>query len=408
MSAERERLRAAGEEGIGWRRWGPYLSERQWGTVREDYSENGDAWDYFSHDQARSRAYRWGEDGLAGISDDHQRLCFALAFWNGKDPILKERLFGLTNSEGNHGEDVKEYYFYLDSTPTHSYMKYLYKYPQAAYPYADLVETNRWRSRDEMEYERKQAMGKAITKSSAELVYPKLVDQAGGQPRLNDNPPLIFHLDEQKNPGWDQAIRQPVREGYRNSLPDDRRLLMDRYRPVDVAVKVVGVGSVGTLCGVILVVATDDDPLFLQVKEARTSVLEPYAGKSNYEDRGQRVVVGQRIMQAASDIFLGWVTDPQGRHFYIRQLRDAKISPEVELFGASNLVEYAKVCGWALAAAHARSGQAGVLTGYMGKSDALDEAIADFAEAYADQNEQDHAALVKAVRTGRLKAIKEK
>ena len=139
--------------GVDWKKWGPYLSERQWGTVREDYSENGDAWNFFTHDHARSRAYRWGEDGLAGISDDKQRLCFALALWNGKDPILKERLFGLTNSEGNHGEDVKEYYFYLDSTPTHSYMKYLYKYPQAAFPYADLVETNRRRTRDELEYE---------------------------------------------------------------------------------------------------------------------------------------------------------------------------------------------------------------------------------------------------------------
>ena len=151
--AEYTRLEEAREGKIGWKKWGPYLSERQWGTVREDYSENGDAWNFFTHDHARSRAYRWGEDGLAGISDDKQRLCFALALWNGKDPILKERLFGLTNSEGNHGEDVKEYYFYLDSTPTHSYMKYLYKYPHAAYPYADLVDTNRGRSRDEMEYE---------------------------------------------------------------------------------------------------------------------------------------------------------------------------------------------------------------------------------------------------------------
>ena len=125
--AEYTRLEEAREGKIGWKKWGPYLSERQWGTVREDYSENGDAWNFFTHDHARSRAYRWGEDGLAGISDDKQRLCFALALWNGKDPILKERLFGLTNSEGNHGEDVKEYYFYLDSTPTHSYMKYLYK-----------------------------------------------------------------------------------------------------------------------------------------------------------------------------------------------------------------------------------------------------------------------------------------
>jgi hypothetical protein len=132
---------------------GPYLSERQWGTVREDYSQDGNAWDYFSHDQSRSRAYRWGEDGLGGISDDKQRLCFALALWNERDPILKERLFGLTNSEANHGEDVKEYYFYVDSTPTHSYMKYLYKYPQREFPYCDLIETNHRRSREEFEYE---------------------------------------------------------------------------------------------------------------------------------------------------------------------------------------------------------------------------------------------------------------
>lgn len=153
MTTEQNRLDEAREQKTCWKKWGPYLSERQWGTVREDYSENGDAWNFFTHDQARSRAYRWGEDGLAGISDDQQQLCFALALWNGNDAILKERLFGLTNSEGNHGEDVKEYYFYLDSTPTHSYMKYLYKYPHAAYPYADLVNTNRGRNRNEMEYE---------------------------------------------------------------------------------------------------------------------------------------------------------------------------------------------------------------------------------------------------------------
>src|SRR3954453_3928740 len=139
---EQKRLNEAREAGIPWKRWGPYLSERQWGTVREDYSEDGNAWAYFSHDQSRSRAYRWGEDGLAGISDDRQFLCFALALWNGSDPILKERLFGLTNSEGNHGEDVKEYCFYLDNTPTHSWMRYLYKYPQKAYPYGDLIAEN--------------------------------------------------------------------------------------------------------------------------------------------------------------------------------------------------------------------------------------------------------------------------
>src|SRR5689334_9989059 len=125
-----------------WRRWGPYLSERQWGTVREDYSPNGTAWDYFPHDHARSRTYRWGEDGMAGISDRYQILCFALALWNGRDPILKERMYGLVASETNHGEDVKEYYFYLDSTPTHSYMKYLYKYPQSEFPYTNLIEVS--------------------------------------------------------------------------------------------------------------------------------------------------------------------------------------------------------------------------------------------------------------------------
>src|SRR4051794_32355578 len=152
-NAENARLNECREKKNPWKKWGPYLSERQWGTVREDYSENGNAWDYFPHDHARSRAYRWGEDGLAGISDDRQQLCFALALWNGKDPILKERLFGLTNSEGNHGEDVKECYYYLDSTPTHSYMKCLYKYPHAAFPYDELVANGGGRGRSEPEYE---------------------------------------------------------------------------------------------------------------------------------------------------------------------------------------------------------------------------------------------------------------
>src|SRR5881275_2701701 len=150
---EQKRLNEAREAQIPWKKWGPYLSERQWGTVREDYSDDGNAWDYFSHDQARSRAYHWGEDGLAGICDERQRLCFALALWNRKDPIIKERLFGLTNREGNHGEDVKECYFYLDSTPTHSYFKALYKYPQAAFPYDRLVAESRARSRRDPEVE---------------------------------------------------------------------------------------------------------------------------------------------------------------------------------------------------------------------------------------------------------------
>src|ERR1700741_4692108 len=152
-TAEEQRLEEARQRTKHWKRWGPYLSERAWGTVREDYSPHGTAWDYFPHDHARSRAYRWNEDGLAGICDRHQKICFGLALWNGRDPILKERIFGLTGNEGNHGEDVKEYYFYLDSTPTHSYMKYLYKYPQAEFPYAKLVEENRRRDRLQSEYE---------------------------------------------------------------------------------------------------------------------------------------------------------------------------------------------------------------------------------------------------------------
>src|SRR6266536_4986557 len=153
LSAEERRLEESRDHKAHWKRWGPYVSERAWGTVREDYSAGGTAWDYFPHDHARSRAYRWNEDGLAGICDRHQMMCFALALWNGRDPILKERIFGLTGSEGNHGEDVKEYYFYLDSTPTHSYMRYLYKYPQAEFPYGRLVEENRRRGKDQPEFE---------------------------------------------------------------------------------------------------------------------------------------------------------------------------------------------------------------------------------------------------------------
>ena len=152
-TAEAQRLEESRERRAHWKRWGPYLSERAWGTVREDYSQAGNAWDYFPHDHARSRAYRWNEDGLAGISDRHQQICFAIALWNGRDPILKERLFGLTGSQGNHGEDVKEYYFYLDSTPTHSYMRFLYKYAQAEFPYGRLVEENRRRGKDDPEFE---------------------------------------------------------------------------------------------------------------------------------------------------------------------------------------------------------------------------------------------------------------
>src|SRR3954467_6323449 len=201
---------------------GPYLSERAWGTVREDYSENGDAWSYFPHDHARSRAYRWNEDGLAGICDRHQYLCFALALWNGADPILKERLFGLTNSEGNHGEDVKEYYYYLDNTPTHSYMHFLYKYPQVAYPYADLVEINQRRSRTEPEYElidtgifdgdRYFDVAGAVSVWSAALGPPRPVSERGAPeaPRPSVRPSALGVTDRPPKSAvalrWVQAV----------------------------------------------------------------------------------------------------------------------------------------------------------------------------------------------------------
>jgi hypothetical protein len=215
--AEAARLREAREARHPWRKWGPYLSERQWGTVREDYSESGDAWNFFSHDHARSRAYRWGEDGLAGISDDRQTLCFAVALWNGRDQILKERLFGLTNSEGNHGEDVKEYYFYLDSTPTHSYMKYLYKYPQAAYPYEDLVGTNRARGRHDFEYElidteafdgdRYFDVGVEYAKASPEDVLIRItVTNRGPEPAMLQVLPTVWFRNT-----WSQDVRSTPR-----------------------------------------------------------------------------------------------------------------------------------------------------------------------------------------------------
>ena len=192
---------------------------------------------------------------------------------------------------------------------------------------------------------------------------------------------------------------------YRESLPEHRRLLLDRYKFMDVAVKVVGVGSVGTVCGVMLMMASENDPLFLQVKQARPSVLEAYAGKSAYANHGQRVVIGYQLMQSASDLFLGWTKGHLGRHFYVRQLRDMKIKPLVELFTPRVMLQYAELCGWILARSHARCGEPAMISGYLGKSDKFDQAIADFSIAYADQSERDHEILMKAVRAGKLEAF---
>jgi uncharacterized protein (DUF2252 family) len=250
----------------------------------------------------------------------------------------------------------------------------------------------------------KQRLAKAEEKSSPEFVFPKLVEHRGSEPRFKEDPPLIFHPSAEMAPGVATAFRAPL-ERYRASLPDHVRVLFDRYHLCDMAVKVVGIGSVGTMCAVGLWIAAEDDPLFLQVKEARASVLEPYAGKSIYENHGQRVVCGQRLMQSASDIFLGWSTGVTGRNVYVRQLRDVKISVMIEDWDVDMLREYGKLCGWTLAKAHARSGDAAKIAGYMGASATFDDAICEFAVEYADQNQRDYRAFIKAIREGRLKVI---
>ena len=232
----------------------------------------------------------------------------------------------------------------------------------------------------------------------------KLTHKEGERPRIIDAPPLIFHIDDiQKHERYHRAIERSF-AAYRTTLHPSQCVLLDRYQLVDVAIKVVGVGSVGTECGVALLMSGNGEPLFLQFKEARESVLEPFAGRSAYVHRGQRVVAGQRIIQAASDVFLGWTLWDDGRHMYIRQLSDVKIKPVVEVMKPVNLSSYAKACGWALARAHARSGDAVMLSAYMGKSEAFEDALSSFAVAYADQNERDYDKLVAAIRSGRVKA----
>jgi uncharacterized protein (DUF2252 family) len=230
--------------------------------------------------------------------------------------------------------------------------------------------------------------------------FVKLTVAGGSPPRIQEEPPLIYHdLSLENVVSTDE--RAQAFQGYRDSLAPERRVLLDRFESVDAAIKVVGVGSVGTYCGIILFVSGNGDPLFLQFKEARQSVVDPFIGKNIYPHHGQRVVAGQRLMQSASDIFLGWTEGPR-RHFYIRQLRDAKISPQVELMGPPNLRNYGRLCAHTLARAHARSGDAVLLAAYLGKSDAFADAMASFSVGYADQNESDHDAMVKAARAGRI------
>lgn len=254
---------------------------------------------------------------------------------------------------------------------------------------------------------REQVARKAKMRNS-EYYFPKLVEkQSGSHYTIKDSPPTIYHVEDKKGSSFKDSVEQAL-EVYKTTLQEDKRRLFSRYRFVDCAIKVVGIGSVGTTCMVLLMLAPDDEPLFLQMKEARESVLERYAGKSTFENRGQRVVEGQRIIQSASDIFLGW-TDFGGddKHFYIRQMKDSKIKLEPELWDAKIMAEMAQVMGATLARAHARSGDSAVISGYLGNNEEFDEAVTDFALSYADQVERDHALLVQAANSGRIKVLEE-
>ncbi len=254
-----------------------------------------------------------------------------------------------------------------------------------------------------LQKERKDRLNKAMKRTTQDHYFPKLTEQIDGEFLIKDSPPLIYHW---KDKSFIDQFRASI-PSYRDSLQEDKRRLFDRYKLADVAVKVVGIGSVGTMCGVALFLAPDNEPLLLQIKEASESVLEPFAGKSEFANHGHRVIAGQRIAQSASDIFLGWTQFENGKNFYIRQLRDTKVKPEVELWEGSEMVAGAEFMGAVLARAHARSGDSTVISGYLGHSDEFDRAIADFAMSYADQTEKDHAALVAAIRSGRITAVSE-
>jgi uncharacterized protein (DUF2252 family) len=276
---------------------------------------------------------------------------------------------------------------------------------QAWYDSIDLTAAIQSNPDKEMRRFYTKKLAAATAQSAHEKEFAKLAFTAGESPLIIDQPPLIFHYGDTRDSAFKENAIAALTE-YRSTLSHEKRLLLDRFSIVDVAFKVVGVGSVGTICGLMLLMSGNAEPLFLQFKQARQSVLEPYTGPARFKHHGQRVVVGQRLMQAASDMFLGWTTGAgeYHYHFFIRQLSDAKIKPVVEIMRPANLIDYARLCGHALARAHTRSGDAAMLTGYMGKSAAFEDALATFSQSYADQNERDHAALLTAVREGRIDA----
>ncbi len=251
----------------------------------------------------------------------------------------------------------------------------------------------------------RKRLEKIAAKRGSDLIYPKVTEVVGGEVTIKDAPPLIYHPEVARLPEFREQAEEILRK-YGETLTEERRALLDRFQFVDAALKVVGVGSVGTRCWIALLMSRSNEPLFLQLKQANPSVLAPYAGGSSFPHNGQRIVAGQRLMQAASDLFLGWTTGPNAE-FYVRQLRDVKIKPLVETFDEMLFTVFAKGCAWTLARAHARSGDAPAIAGYLGKSREFDEAIGDFSVAYANQAERDHAALKRAVRAGQIEAYTE-
>jgi uncharacterized protein (DUF2252 family) len=272
----------------------------------------------------------------------------------------------------------------------------------AYYEYIDLTQLVADTEDGELRRDTLRQIAKVTQRDAADSDFAKMTHEIRDRPQIRNQPPLVFHLQKFEGVDFHEWARGLMAR-YRLNLAPERRLLFDRFALADVAMKVVGVGSVGTRCAVALFMSGENHPLFLQIKEARASVLEPYAGAAPFKHAGERVVFCQRLMQAASDVFLA-PTQAAGRQYYVRQLRDAKVSPDVTMMNAENLINYAKACGWALARAHKRSGDAAMLTGYMGRSDAFEDATTGFARAYARQNDADHAALVAAVRRGRVKA----
>jgi uncharacterized protein (DUF2252 family) len=310
--------------------------------------------------------------------------------------VLASRSNGFSRSDQQHAAE----------TCVRSYREHMAEYGDMGvldvwYAHVD-VEAALERAHDKVASTRlRKRIKKAARETVVEHDFPEMTQKKGSRVSIKDHRPLIYHHPLINLRTRREDILRAV-TSYRETLADNRKRLFDRYELVDLSLKVVGVGSVGTLCAIALMMAADDDPLFLQIKEARESVLERHLGRSTYQNHGERVVVGQRLMQAASDVFLGWTEGKGGRHFYIRQLHDMKLKPLVELFKPTTMVDYAEACGWTLARAHARSGDPAMIAGYLGKSDVFDIAVTKFGMNYADQAEQDHAAFLKMVRSGRI------